>query len=1192
MTDINSIHSILIKLPAERLTGLKRLFWEELNYDHTNQPISTQDWDAGIKDQLAELPILFATACSGDGFHVIYTRVRTEKMSISLERALINKLITGHPHSLFIFSNLSQTHWHFVNAVHEKDEQAHRRRVLRRISVSAEDRLRTASERIARLDTTLAGADLFGLDPFKLQTLHEEAFDVEAVTEEFFEDYKRIFTLLKNDLAIQSKDLPWAHDFALQFMNRLMFLYYIERKRWLGNDPDFLHSFWKAYRQTNQPRDTFVSDWLKLLFFNAFNKPKAPAVASAAHIPENFRNALMLAPWLNGGLFAENKLDGDHSHLIRDNLMKEVFDFLDQYNFTISEDTPLDQEVAVDPEMIGKVYESLVNVSSEADERGDAGIFYTPRIEIDLMCRLSLVDWLSNQLTDIDKKVFYEFVFAFSPEDKSSADAELTRLNLWPVIDPLLTEVTVLDPACGSGSFLVGMLMILDDLLARCAIALGKVETAYERRKRVVASSLYGVDIMEWAVHVAELRLWLQLVIDTEIDENELRLRPLLPNLSFKIRCGDSLVQEIGGLNFSLRQTGGQLRRDIAGKITALKTDKLDYFNNQEPRKFQTLEQVEHAEYLLFREIVEEELRSKVSRQAELNQALSPSRNLFGEMQNAQMKLDAVNKQHELDQVNESISKLKPALEVLKTSKDIPFVWDVAFVEIFEGGKEGFDIVVGNPPYIRQEKIRDPGLRPEDVTAENKQAYKAKLARMVYAIYPRTFGFNAASGQAAWSLDKKSDYYIYFYFICLSLLNDKGSFCFITSNSWLDVGYGSDLQRFLLTRSKVKLILDNQVKRSFRSADVNTIIALLARPQDDRQDLKPSLAHNARFVMFQVPFENGLSPVLWEEVEEAQGRATTAETRVVVKKQAGLLESGMDAEKGVYAGDKWGGKYLRAPDIYWVIMEKCRDKLVRLGDIADVRRGITTGANEFFYLDQAKIDEWGIEGEFLVPIIFSLKEIKCIEDDLSRTKNFMFKCHQQKRNLKGTKALEYIEWGEAEGFHHRPSCKSRALWYSLAENWNAAPFIFPAKIGERYLVLNNLVNSLEDKKLYGITPRIFSKTYWNIVLNCTYTLFDINLNCRQLTGAQAIADVDVSVTKNLLVIDEKYLDIERAKIAYSKNAKRIINSHIIDEVRDENRISLDQIVFEGMGLNREEKKAVYAETLRIIHERLSKAESV
>lgn len=303
MADTQKILSILKNLPNDKLEGLKSLFWEELNYDHANQPIPTGDWDSSLKDNFAELPYLFATGGNGEGFHVIYARLIENKISINTERALINKLTSAHPHCLFVFSNLSQSHWHFVNAVYEKDEKAQRRRVLRRISISAEDRLRTASERISRLDANLAAADLFGIDPYQLQKLHEDAFDVEAVTAEFFKDYKEIFTMLKNDFVLQSDDKVWAHDFALQFLNRLMFLYYIERKRWLGKDPDFLHNFWRAYKRENRPTDTFVSGWLEILFFDAFNKKFAAGASNVEYLPKQFRDALQLTPWLNGGLF-------------------------------------------------------------------------------------------------------------------------------------------------------------------------------------------------------------------------------------------------------------------------------------------------------------------------------------------------------------------------------------------------------------------------------------------------------------------------------------------------------------------------------------------------------------------------------------------------------------------------------------------------------------------------------------------------------------------------------------------------------------------------------------------------------------------------------------------------------------------------------------------------------------------------
>ena len=134
-----------------------------------------------------------------------------------------------------------------------------------------------------------------------------------------------------------------------------------------------------------------------------------------------------------------------------------------------------------------------------------------------------------------------------------------------------------------------------------------------------------------------------------------------------------------------------------------------------------------------------------------------------------------------------------------------------------------------------------------------------------------------------------------------------------------------------------------------------------------------------------------------------------------------------------YTGDKWGGKYLRAPDIYWTILEKGKDKLVRLGDLAEIRRGFTTGANEFFYLDDERIGEWGIESEFLKPVIKSPRECKSIRVDPRQLQFKLFMCHADRAALSGTAALEYIQWGEKQGFHQRPSCRGRARWWDLGK---------------------------------------------------------------------------------------------------------------------------------------------------------------
>ena len=480
------------------LDALRELFWQELNYDRANKPVSDELTERQRRP-LAEQPILWATAGTDNHFHVIYSRFADEKLLLARERLVINKLVQQHPFALFVFSNAHRDLWHFVNVKYDRDRRKtdddKKRYLLRRITIGPDERLRTASERIEMLDV----AKIAEPTPLEIQAVHDEAFDVEAVTTEFFKEFARRFDRLQTDLVAQTGDEAWAHDYALRFLSRLMFLYFVQRKGWLGEDAEFLKSFWSGYRKSGQPRDTFFDKWLKVLFFEAFNN-KFQLRAEYSYFPDEIRDALAKAPYLNGGLFRKDeKLDGREDFVITDAQFEEVFDFLERYNFTIAEDTPLDQEVAVDPEMIGKVYESLVNIGTEEDLRGEAGIFYTPRLEIDLMCRLSLVDYLSNHLGEEHKSAFYEAVFALDEEEKEQADRRLLDAGLWADVGELLESVKIVDPACGSGSFLVGMMLLLADLRERAQQQLGTEPSyalpRYDVKKQIIAENLYGVDV-------------------------------------------------------------------------------------------------------------------------------------------------------------------------------------------------------------------------------------------------------------------------------------------------------------------------------------------------------------------------------------------------------------------------------------------------------------------------------------------------------------------------------------------------------------------------------------------------------------------------------------------------------------------------------------------------------------------------
>ena len=932
---------------------LRQLFCTELNYTYENASLSRENWTETDKSNTADNPLLFATGGVHSDFHLIYTRLSSERLLLTAERPIISRLLNSYPRALFIFSNREQTDWHFVNPKFD-EEHPDKRRLYRRITIGRFEKLRTASERIALLDAESLDS------PLEIQNRHDEAFDVEAVTKDFFKSYQSVFHRLQTDLTNQTDDNRWAHDYALQFLNRCMFLYFIQRKGWLGDDTEFLKSFWESYQRTNQPVDSFVKGWLNVMFFEAFNNRFH---GGHRHFPDDIRRALFSAPYLNGGLFTENDLDNRPNFQISDLRFKTIFNFLENYNFTIAEDSPLDQEVAVDPEMIGKVYESLVNVSEETDERGDAGIFYTPRTEIDLMCRLALVDNLTNHLGEEHKSALYEAVFAFEPDEKADADQQLRDRNLWNPLDNCLNALAILDPACGSGSFLVGMLHVLDDLRDRANRQLGNDERSFDCKKAIIGGNLYGVDVMEWACHVAELRLWLALIIDADISSGELREnpQPLLPHFSFNIRCGNSLVQEIGEFNLAqiLADFSG-VSNTLKGEVEDLRQEKLKFFNNDDTCLYRSKQALEQEEMTLFRKLLDSQVNAIKRRINVLHEEIRAARaqqlnfaDLSDMPEANQLDRDIEEWQEQIKTHTEHCDELKRTWFAIGNAPTLPFVWDIAFVQIFADEKGGFDIVIGNPPYVRQENIADPKLpRDEAVDPDNKKAYKAKLARSVYHAFPRFFGYKREkdkpdnpSAAVSHKLGAKSDLYIYFYFHGLSLLNPKGSFCFITSNSWLDVGYGKDLQEFLLKHAHIKQIIDNQSRRSFASADVNTVICLFSAPDEEHGS---SLDATARFVMFKTPFEGVLDPVIFEEVEKANERTNTPEHRIFPVPQRKLLESGVDYQTAAkYSGDKWGGRYLRAPDIYWTILEKERDKLVRLGDIAEVRFGIKTGANDF-----------------------------------------------------------------------------------------------------------------------------------------------------------------------------------------------------------------------------------------------------
>ncbi len=483
---------------------------------------------------------------------------------------------------------------------------------------------------------------------------------------------------------------------------------------------------------------------------------------------------------------------------------------------------------------------------------------------------------------------------------------------------------------------------------------------------------------------------------------------------------------------------------------------------------------------------------------------------------------------------------------------------------------------------MRQENIADPYAAQNITALASRKEYKSKIARSIHERFPHYFGPNPHKPER--KIDARSDLYVYFFFLGLGLLKPCGTFCFITSSSWLDAGYGRALQEFLLRQCRIKLILDDERRRSFIQADVNTVITLLSAPSElpDR-----GLSHTARFATFTAPFEEVISSKVFREIESAEERITTREFRVRPICQASLLDDGLWKRHGValrkagYSGDKWGGKYLRAPDIYWTILEKARGKLVRLRDVASVRRGITTGANEFFYLKNDDAEKWDVEPEYLKTLVKSSREIRSFRLQDPETKTRVFLCEDTKESLEGTQALEYIKSGERKGFDRRPTCAARNQWWSLG-NREPLAIISPCSINDLYRVSLNLTGVLVDKRLYEIHPISIETNQLAACLNCTLTSLFLELGTRTGLG-EGLLDMTVYEVANCPVVSPGLIGdvvlFDRDVMNYER------------ELADPERRELDGAMFDALGLSGAEIDDIYDAVAGLIEKRLSKAQT-
>lgn len=385
-----------------------------------------------------------------------------------------------------------------------------------------------------------------------------KAFSVEAVSKMFFDEYKKNYediiqfvtgkrmVKVANKWEEQVKNEPcaeimqeFAHfpnpekavrDYVKKLMGRLVFLQFLQKKGWLGvpagkpwgtGDREFIQNLFANC----QDKDHFVDNVLEVLF-NDLNTEREGDLAT----PSLGGSRKRLIPYLNGGLFERDTTDETEFPLPA-KYMQQMLDFFASYNFTIDENDPDDAEVGVDPEMLGRIFENLL------EDNKDKGAFYTPKEIVSYMCRESLIAYLQTGIEDeATKEAIRQFVTTHD------VNALGTNNKFRQQVDEALKNVKICDPAIGSGAFPMGLLKEL--FLCRTALEGITQSKAAEIKKHIIQQNIYGVDIERGAVDIARLRFWLSLIVDEETPQ-------ALPNLDFKIMQGNSLLEQYKGVDLS-----------------------------------------------------------------------------------------------------------------------------------------------------------------------------------------------------------------------------------------------------------------------------------------------------------------------------------------------------------------------------------------------------------------------------------------------------------------------------------------------------------------------------------------------------------------------------------------------------------------------------------------------------------------
>ena len=685
-------------------------------------------------------------------------RVMMERNRVNIQR-LIRKVMENYSSAFMLFHYENDTRWDWrFTFCHKKGSQKEVTDSKRyTFLLGPGQSCRTAANNFNKLYENRDTLDMSKI---------EEAFSVEALTNEFFGKYKEEYDkfveyitgkryVKKGNKYVEaiihephptlypcfSNNDKLVRDYVKKMLGRIVFLHFLQKKGWLGvpyneewgsGDRNFMLNLFK--NATEKQKENFLDEVLEGLFAEGLDCNRADKSDLYDTKVEGLRNCRI--PYLNGGLFERDYLDE-----LAVRFPAEYFDslltMLSQYNFTIDENDPNDAEVGVDPEMLGRIFENLL------EDNKDKGAFYTPKEIVQYMCRESLIAYLQTDQNEEDKETIRKFV--------TTHDAELLG-DLKSDIEQKLLDVKICDPAIGSGAFPMGLLREL--FFCRSAIEPNIIENAANIKRYIIQNNIYGVDIERGAVDIARLRFWLALIVDEKTPE-------ALPNLDFKIMQGNSLLEQYNGVDLSTITE----KKDGANQSITIFENILDFYRkNLRDKLAEYYSCPEHTKKVQLRKDIADIVKQELTEQG-----------IHVDFKD--MDLSA-NSQF--------------------------FLWHTWFHDVFSRpSKEGgFDITIGNPPYISAPtQIASPELNEQRQRIIGCKKYK--------------------------SLYEKWDLFVPFIELGLQLLCPNGVFSMIVPYPLTNQKYGKKLRKMIIEEYRLLEIADLNGTKIFENATVSNCIPFI-----------------------------------------------------------------------------------------------------------------------------------------------------------------------------------------------------------------------------------------------------------------------------------------------------------------------------------------------------------------------------